>query len=78
MNRSKGGSGGPYNRLSRAIENKILNALDLYKSEGHTDMSPITVYDYCLKVDSSLRRMKKRQIEQVLEKVLDELPSSNK
>lgn len=76
MNRSKGnggGGGGPYNRLSRSIENKILNCLDLYKSDGHKDMTLTAVQEYSLKVDSSLRRIKKRQLEMVIEKVLSEL-----
>lgn len=73
MIRSKGGAsgkGGPYNRMSRAIENKLLNCIDLYRSEGLKDMSPLALIDYCLKVDSSLRRMKRRQVELALEKVL--------
>jgi ribosome biogenesis ATPase len=76
MNRSKGqgsGGNGPYNRLSRSIENKILNCLDLYKSEGLKDMSLVAVQEYSLKVDSSLRRIKKRQLEMVIEKVLSNL-----
>lgn len=83
MNRSKGsggGGGGPYNRLSRSIENKILNCLDLYKSEDLKDMSPLAIQEYSLKVDSSLRRLKRRQLEQVIEKVLNDLdpiPSSS-
>ncbi|KAI7889763.1 P-loop containing nucleoside triphosphate hydrolase protein [Mucor mucedo] len=74
MNKSKGnGAGGPYMRLSRSIENKILNCLDLYKSEGHKDMSVYAIQEYSLKVDSSLRRMKRRQLEMVIEKVLSDL-----
>lgn len=74
MNRSKGnGGGGPYNRLSRSIENKILNCLDLYKAEGLKDMTPYTIQEYSLKVDSSLRRIKRRQLEQVVDKVLADL-----
>lgn len=75
MNKSKGngGAGGPYMRLSRSIENKILNCLDLYKAEGHKDMSVSGIQEYSLKVDSSLRRMKRRQLEMVIEKVLSDL-----
>ena len=79
MNRSKGNasSGGPYNRMSRSIENKILNCLDLYKSEGLKDMSLFAIQEYALKVDSSLRRMKKRQLEQVIEKVLADIEANS-
>lgn len=74
MNRSKGNSSaGPYNRLSRSIENKVLNCLDLYKAEGKKDMTPFTIQEYCLKVDSSLRRIKRRQLEQVIDKVILDL-----
>jgi ribosome biogenesis ATPase len=79
MNRSRGGSsgkGGTYNRMSRAIENKLLNCIDLYRSEGLKDMSPLVLIDYCLKVDSSLRRMKRRQVELALEKVLEDFDTA--
>jgi ribosome biogenesis ATPase len=79
MNRSRGGASGksgPYNRMSRVIENKLLNCIDLYRSDGLKDMSPMVLIDYCLKVDSSLRRMKRRQIELSLEKVLADFDSA--
>lgn len=60
-------------RLSRSIENKILNCLDLYKSEGQKDISVAAIQEYALKVDSSLRRMKRRQLEMVVEKVVSDL-----
>ncbi|OBZ84743.1 putative AAA domain-containing protein C16E9.10c [Choanephora cucurbitarum] len=64
--------GGNYYRMSRLNENKIANCLDLYKAEGLTDMSPMVLIDYCLKVDSSLRRQKRRLLEIALESVLSE------
>lgn len=76
MNRSKGHGGGSYNKLTRSIENKVLNCLDLYKAEGHKEFATYAIYDYCLKVDSSLRRIKKRQLEMVIEKVLEDMSSS--
>ncbi|CEG71680.1 Putative Ribosome biogenesis ATPase RIX7 [Rhizopus microsporus] len=76
MNRSKGHGGGSYNKLTRSIENKVLNCLDLYKAEGHKEFAAYAIYDYCLKVDSSLRRIKKRQLEMVIEKVLEDMSSS--
>ncbi|KAI8082551.1 P-loop containing nucleoside triphosphate hydrolase protein [Gilbertella persicaria] len=69
---SKAAGGGSYYRMSRLNENKISNCLDLYKSEGLTDMSPLVLIEYCLKVDASLRRQKKRLIESALENVLAE------
>lgn len=36
-------------------------------------MSVFILSDYCLKVDSSLRRMKKRQLDTIIEKVLNEI-----
>ncbi|CEG80560.1 Putative Ribosome biogenesis ATPase RIX7 [Rhizopus microsporus] len=76
MNRSKGHGGGFYNKLTRSIENKVLNCLDLYKAEGHKEFAAYAIYDYCLKVDSSLRRIKKRQLEMVIEKVLEDMNRS--
>ncbi|KAI9344742.1 P-loop containing nucleoside triphosphate hydrolase protein [Pilaira anomala] len=36
-------------------------------------MTPLTIQEYCLKVDSSLRRIKRRQLEQVIDKVILDL-----
>ncbi|KAI8976013.1 P-loop containing nucleoside triphosphate hydrolase protein [Pilobolus umbonatus] len=76
MNRSKGG--GNYNKLSKVVENKVLNCLDLYKAEGCTDYSHSTVQEYALRVDSSLRRVKKRQLESAIETVLSTMETTTR
>ncbi|KAI8379662.1 P-loop containing nucleoside triphosphate hydrolase protein [Radiomyces spectabilis] len=68
MNRARGG--GQYSRLSRSLEFKISRHLTDYKNAGNTDWSLFALYDYVQRVDVSLRRVKKRQIEMVIEKVL--------
>ncbi|KAL1926328.1 hypothetical protein VTP01DRAFT_5849 [Rhizomucor pusillus] len=62
--------GGYSGRLSRSLEYKVSQCLEDYKNEGQTDWSVATLYEYCQKSDSSLRRIKKRQLEGIIEKVL--------
>ncbi|ORZ09612.1 P-loop containing nucleoside triphosphate hydrolase protein [Absidia repens] len=70
MNRS-GKGGGSQGRLSRSLEFKVSKYFTQYKAQGNTDWSLVTLVDYVQKVDSSFRRLKKRQIEQTIEKVLE-------
>ncbi|KAI9302445.1 P-loop containing nucleoside triphosphate hydrolase protein [Cunninghamella echinulata] len=71
MHRSnRGGSNSP-GRLSRGLEFKITKLFGEYKENGNADWSLATLYEYVQDVDSSLRRMKKRQLEQVIERVLN-------
>jgi ribosome biogenesis ATPase len=70
MNKPRGG-GGNHNRLSRSLEHKVNNVIDLYKGEGHTDFGVFAIYEYAQKVDASLRRIKKRQLEVVIEKITE-------
>ncbi|CAO3595416.1 unnamed protein product [Absidia cylindrospora] len=70
MNQS-GKSGGYQGRLSKSLEFKVSKYFTQYKAQGNTDWSLVTLVDYVQKVDSSFRRLKKRQIEQTIEKVLD-------
>lgn len=60
--------GGYSGRLSRSLEYKVSQCLEDYKNEGQTDWSVATLYEYCQKSDSSLRRIKKRQLEGIIEK----------
>lgn len=61
--------GGSYGgRLSRSLEFKVSQCLEDYRNEGQTDWSVATLYEYCQKTDASLRRIKKRQLEGIIEK----------
>ncbi|KAI9246703.1 P-loop containing nucleoside triphosphate hydrolase protein [Phascolomyces articulosus] len=57
-------------RLSRSLEHRVTDCLTTYKEQGHTDWSTSTLYEYLQKTDVSLRRQKKKQLENIIEKVL--------
>ncbi|CAO3621780.1 unnamed protein product [Cunninghamella blakesleeana] len=63
--------GGSQGRLSRGLEFKITKYFAQYRAAGNNDWTVASLYDYVQNVDSSLRRMKKRQLEQTIEKVID-------
>ncbi|KAF7730849.1 hypothetical protein EC973_001367 [Apophysomyces ossiformis] len=62
--------GGYHGRLGRSLEHRVSNHLSQYKAEGNADWSTLALYEYLQKIDVSMRRIKKRQLETVIEKVL--------
>ncbi|ORX59716.1 AAA-domain-containing protein [Hesseltinella vesiculosa] len=68
QHRSRGGSQG---RLGRSLETKVLKHVTEYKERGNTEWTPSAIYDYIQQVDPSMRRMKKKQLDQAIESVLD-------
>ncbi|KAI8092885.1 P-loop containing nucleoside triphosphate hydrolase protein [Halteromyces radiatus] len=71
MHRSNKAGGGSQGRLSRSLEFKIAKYFTQYKEQGKNDWTLVTLVDHVQTVDSSLRRMKKRQLEQAIERVLE-------
>ncbi|KAI8066790.1 P-loop containing nucleoside triphosphate hydrolase protein [Gongronella butleri] len=69
MQRSRGGGGG--GRLGRSLEMKVLKLVTQYKEQGFSDWTPSGIYDYVQQADPSLRRFKKKQLEQTIESVLE-------
>ena len=55
-------------RLSRSLEHRVFDCLTSYKAQGLTDWNISTLYDYLQKSDVSLRRQKKKQLENIIEK----------
>ncbi|KAI9493299.1 P-loop containing nucleoside triphosphate hydrolase protein [Zychaea mexicana] len=63
-------------RLSRSLEHRVSDALNSYKEQGYTDWSTSTLYEYLQKTDVSLRRQKKKQLENIIEKILPDFEAS--
>lgn len=59
---------GQQGRLARSLDWKVTQCLVRYKKEGHKDWSLPTLYEYVQRIDYSLRRIKKRQLEVTIEK----------
>jgi ribosome biogenesis ATPase len=68
MHRPNKAGGGSQGRLSRSLEFKIAKYFTQYKEQGNSDWTLASLLEYVQNVDSSLRRMKKRQIEQAIER----------
>ncbi|KAI7850320.1 P-loop containing nucleoside triphosphate hydrolase protein [Circinella umbellata] len=64
-------------RLSRSLEHRVSDCLTSYKEEGHTDWNMSTLYDYLQKKDVSLRRQKKKQLENIIEKLLPDFEADD-
>ncbi|KAL0075396.1 P-loop containing nucleoside triphosphate hydrolase protein [Phycomyces blakesleeanus] len=64
--------GGQSGRLARSLEAKIIRHLGQYKATGNPDWGLPTLLEYITRVDYSLRRLKRRQLEMTLEKALSD------
>ncbi|KAI9008439.1 P-loop containing nucleoside triphosphate hydrolase protein [Phycomyces nitens] len=64
--------GGQSGRLARSLEAKIIRHLAQYKATGNPDWALPTLLEYITRVDYSLRRLKRRQLEMTLEKALSD------
>ncbi|KAJ8658799.1 hypothetical protein O0I10_005525 [Lichtheimia ornata] len=62
--------------LQGRLTDNVARCLSYYKAEGQTDWSISTLYEYVQQSDKTMKRVKKKQLEAAIEKVLPEFAPS--